>query len=59
MHGNGIEEFPVAEPIRVIVNLKNNGVTVYNVTNCMGSLNDVDDFSVYHQNVIVPLFFEA
>ena len=57
--GDGIEEFPVAEPIRVIVNLKNNGVTVYNVTNCMGSLNDVDDFSVYHQNVIASLFFKA
>ena len=49
----------MAEPIRVIVNLKNNGVTEYNVTNCMGSLNDVEDFSVYHQNVIVPLFFEG
>ena len=59
MHGDGIEEFPVAEPIRVIVNLKNNGVTVYNVTNCMGSLNDVDDFYVYHQNVIASLFFKA
>ena len=41
----------MAEPIRVIVNLKNNGVAVYNITNCMGSLNNMDDFSVYHQNV--------
>lgn len=54
-----VEEFPVAEPIRVIVNLKNNGVTVYNVTNCMGSLNDVDDFSVYHQNVILQFSCKA
>ena len=46
-----VEEFPVAEPIRVIVNLKNNGVAVYNITNCLGSLNNMDDFSVYHQNV--------
>ena len=43
----------------MIVNLKNNGVTVYNVTNCMGSLNDVDDFSVYHQNVILQLSRKA
>ena len=40
--------------IRVIVNLKNNGVTVYNVTECMGSLNDVNDFSRYRQNVSFP-----
>ena len=48
---NGVEDFALAEPIRVIVNLKNNGVTVYNITNCMGSLNDANDFSIYHQNV--------
>ena len=47
----GSEDYALAEPIRVIVNLKNNGVTVYNVTECMGSLNDVDDFSHYRQNV--------
>ena len=35
----------------MIVNLKNNGVAVYNITNCLGSLNNMDDFSVYHQNV--------
>ncbi|KAK8796345.1 hypothetical protein WA171_004306 [Blastocystis sp. BT1] len=44
------EDFPVAEPIRVIVNLKNTGVAVYNITNCMGSLNDANNFAVYHQN---------
>ena len=48
-----LEDYALAEPIRVIVNLKNNGVTVYNVTNCMGSLNDANDFSIYHQNVMV------
>ena len=48
-----LEDYALAEPIRVIVHLKNNGVTVYNVTNCMGSLNDANDFSIYHQNVMV------
>ena len=48
-----LEDYALAEPIRVIVNLKNNGVTVYNVNNCMGSLNDANDFSIYHQNVMV------
>ena len=52
-----VEDYALAEPIRVIVNLKNNGVTVYNVTDCMGSLNDVDDFSHYRQNVIVCAFW--
>lgn len=50
-----VEDYALAEPIRVIVNLKNNGVTVYNVTDCMGSLNDVDDFSHYRQNVFHSL----
>ena len=49
---HGVDDYALAEPIRVIVNLKNNGVTVYNVTECMGSLNDVDDFSHYRQNVL-------
>ena len=35
----------------MIVNLKNTGVAVYNITNCMGSLNDANNFAVYHQNV--------
>ena len=48
-----LEDYALAEPIRAIVTLKNNGVTVYNVTNCMGSLNDANDFSIYHQNVMV------
>ena len=48
-----LEDYALAEPILVILNLKNNGVTVYNVTNCMGSLNDANDFSIYHQNVMV------
>ena len=52
------EDYALAEPIRVIVNLKNNGVTVYNVTECMGSLNDVDDFSHYRQNVPMYCLFD-
>ena len=37
----------------MIVNLKNNGVAVYNITDCMGSLNDANNFAIYHQNVRV------
>ena len=55
---HGVDDYALAEPIRVIVNLKNNGVTVYNVTECMGSLNDVDDFSHYRQNVPFCLWTE-
>ena len=55
----GSEDYALAEPIRVIVNLKNNGVTVYNVTDCMGSLNDVDDFSHYRQNVPIYCLFDV
>ena len=54
-----VEDYALAEPIRVIVNLKNNGVTVYNVTDCMGSLNDVDDFSHYRQNVPIYCLFDV
>ena len=54
----GSEDYALAEPIRVIVNLKNNGVTGNNGTACMGSLNDVDDFSHYRQNVPIYCLFD-
>ena len=43
----------------MIVNLKNNGVAVYNITDCMGSLNDANNFAIYHQNVRVEEGEEA
>ncbi|KAK8812195.1 hypothetical protein WA158_007429 [Blastocystis sp. Blastoise] len=47
---DGEESFPIGEGIRCLIHLRNKGNNLYNVTNAMGSLNNVKTFSTYYQN---------